>query len=328
MNKLLLAKYNLNKFILFLVPYILVVIAINVAFSILINGEDNEWIPYNIVYCDEKDLCEQYADENQLNYYLSPSILDANLYMSDTVVMKQKLADLTYTKEASSVLIERNLDYMNKENNQWIESKLRYNYYPEIMNEINISNQGLDIEYIIEGEYPNEPREVLIPEYYAQVLLTKNKVSDYNNLIDNEIELELSNETNNTNSYSISGVYAGGYDFIFDQQLDAGSDDNVQLTSMFLEFSSTKERQLFFREFDKKEVIDTSDISLVMRSYYIFYPIIKFILATLGIYISYKILKRDVWSINFYKWRLENVVLPLIVPIFIVILTVYIIDFT
>ncbi len=325
MNRALLIRYTIKKYLLFYIPYLAIVLFLSIAFNMLIVRFENEWIPYNFVYCEQGDMCRQYAVENKINYYLSPSILNANAITSSEIINKQKLADLRYTNEATPTLIERNMDLMNNQNKEWIESYVRFNYYPQVINELKIPNCGLDIEAILIGTYPNNVTELLIPEYFAQVLINEGAGEDYESLIGSEIKFDFKGEKNKQYQYIISGIYSGGYDFIINPPSNVVSESNLQLTSTFVEFDNINERRLFFSQINKQDVIDTSDASLIVISYYYIYPIIKLIIVICGIYFSYQVLKKDISTLNFYKIKATNTILPLVLPIILILITVYLI---
>ncbi len=317
-SRLLLFKFNFKKLLLFVVPYVFVIIILAQGFNLVIT-DDKQWIPRSIVYCDKNPDCISYAKDNGLIYQSSPSLVGDEFIMSGEVIFSYPIKEMNYSDEATSSLIERNMQLMNSDNKTSVESSYRFNLYPSLINQVKIPNNPLDVDYIIDGNYPQSTIEVLIPEYFAQIMIDLSEYDNYHKLIGQNID----GITGNYDNLVISGIYAGGYDFILyppDSVLGVAKDD---FTSCFVKFSNLNQRLKFFDTFHKSDVVDIFDSSLTLIIYKYVYPLIKLLLILVGAITIYKIMSYDIWVLNFYHYKMSNYIIPMLIPLIIILLLTY-----
>lgn len=128
-------------------------------------------------------------------------------------------------------------------------------------------NETYNIKEIIVGNYPIEDNDVLIGEYVASAYMNKNDLTDYNQLINKEIIIELNDSMQ---TLRISGVYSGGENLIVSNQNQAVKNIEPKEieVSLYKKFNSKKEKEEFIAtNLKTNQYIDSSSNTIDIFKY-------------------------------------------------------------
>lgn len=274
-------------------------------------------ISSDLVYYQGEDVDSYvvYAKNNNLDYELSPSVTGKKAFMynlPDGSIEPVYLYDLDYLKESSQEMIINNMDTLNKENDKFINLDSIYvSFFPEYINDYQIFNERLEVSQVLAGKYPSDENEIMLPEVYAVKLANKLSVNSYADLIG---ELLTFNDVN----YTVVGVYSGANHIIqgaSQKLIEEYQKNNSE--AVFIDFNSKQQKREFFANFNKQDVVNSSDYYLQNIVYTLPTLFNALILIGATLFIIFE-QRKYVWILNHQSYKLSNTIIPLLVPILII----------
>ncbi len=321
MNRLLIFKLYIKKYILLLVIFLLLIFSFNKIMLPKINGLDINYIEPNLIYYQGKDLkeYEDYAKNNNLDYSLSPNIKEKkDNNNKDEIIDTVYLEGLNYLKETTQETIKKNLDYINIKNEKFIDIGLLYNFFPKEINRYKTKNYNLGVDDVITGMYPISENEIMIPEDYAIYLSNISKIKNYDQLLNKEIPIKIYDKEE---TFKIVGIYHGKDNFII-YPSNKNKENYNDYNSIFINFRTKEEKKEFYKNFDSKDYINTGDFILTLIIKIL--PIVfNLFLLTIGFLFIIKENKKYIYILNHYNYSKLNYIIPVIIPISIIIILLY-----
>ncbi len=283
-------------------------------------------------------------DQENIEYqYTFKLIADQSLSIpiETNIIVDQKVnvQELEYTSQISEYTVNQ-IQEMLYSNNQVLSFSLLFNFNAQLIDGLETPNLYYGIEEIIIGKYPQTTNKVLIPEIYAQYLISENNnYNNYEDLIGQEIkltiDLEVIQEITNQfpgyveeycDQFIISGVYKGQNSFI------VGSSDQIYQTffvdqplenkAIIINFVSSEQKDQFISNNEQK--IYTSEDFESFNFLLIYKVGFLIILMIISIMILYKKNKYYQLIINHYQQSnltfalLNTLIISLIIIIYIV----------
>ncbi len=321
MNRLLIFKLYIKKYILLLVIFLLLIFSFNKIMLPKINGLDINYIEPNLIYYQGEDLkeYEDYAKNNNLDYSLSPNIKEKkDNNNKDEIIDTVYLEGLNYLKETTKETIKKNLDYINIKNKKFIDIGLLYNFFPKEINRYKTKNYYLGVDDVITGMYPISENEIMIPEDYAIYLSNISNFKNYDQLLNKEIPIKIYDKEE---TFKIVGIYHGKDNFII-YPSNKNKENYKDYNSIFINFRTKEEKKEFYKSFDSKDYINTGDfiLTLIIKILPIVFNIF---LLTIGFLFIIKENKKYIYILNHYNYSKLNYIIPVIIPISIIIILLY-----
>ncbi len=321
MNRLLIFKLYIKKYILLLVIFLLLIFSFNKIMLPKINGLDINYIEPNLIYYQGEDLkeYEDYAKNNNLDYSLSPNIKEKkDNNNKDEIIDTVYLEELNYLKETTQETIKKNLDYINIKNEKFIDIGLLYNFFPKEINRYKTKNYYLGVDDVITGMYPISENEIMIPEDYAIYLSNLSNFKNYDQLLNKEILIKIYDKEE---TFKIVGIYHGKDNFII-YPSNKNKENYNDYNSIFINFRTKEEKKQFYKNFDSKDYINTGDFILTLIIKIL--PIVfNLFLLTIGFLFIIKENKKYIYILNHYNYSKLNYIMPVIIPISIIIILLY-----
>lgn len=321
MNRLLIFKLYIKKYILLLVIFLLLIFSFNKIMLPKINGLDINYIEPNLIYYQGEDLkeYEDYAKNNNLDYSLSPNIKEKkDNNNKDEIIDTVYLEELNYLKETTKETIKKNLDYINIKNEKFIDIGLLYNFFPKEINRYKTKNYYLGVDDVITGMYPISENEIMIPEDYAIYLSNISNFKNYDQLLNKEILIKIYDKEE---TFKIVGIYHGKDNFII-YPSNKNKENYNDYNSIFINFRTKEEKKQFYKNFDSKDYINTGDFILTLIIKIL--PIVfNLFLLTIGFLFIIKENKKYIYILNHYNYSKLNYIIPVIIPISIIIILLY-----
>lgn len=274
-------------------------------------------ISSDLVYYQGEDVDSyvEYAKNNNLEYELSPSVTGKKTFMynlPEGSIEPAYLYDLDYLKESSQEMIINNMDTLNKDNDKFINFDSIYvSFFPEYINDYQIFNERLEVSQVLVGKYPSDETEIMIPEVFAVKLANEIGVNSYDDLIGKQLSY---NEVN----YKVVGVYSGANHLIqgaSQKLIEEYQKDNSE--AVFIHFNSKQEKQGFFANFNKQDVVNSSDYYLQNIVYTLPTVFNTLILISAVLYIIFE-QKQYVKVLNHQSYKFSNTIISLLIPMLII----------
>lgn len=243
---------------------------------------------------------------------MTPSIHGAKdfLYpLPEDTIKPTYLYDLNYLQDTTKDLITANLDTLNKDNEKFIDlNQIYFSLFPQQINEYNTFNERLEIKEVLEGNYPTNETELLIPEVYAISIANELGVNTYAKLIGENISLLNSD-------YTIVGVYNGANQIIAYPPKEIVEYYGEELEqAIFIKFADNQQKKNFYDQFDNRDVVNSSDFYINNIKFYL-PQVLQVIVLVVAIVFIIVEQKQYVSVLNHHRYSILNYLTPMVIPV-------------
>lgn len=314
MHRALIFRLYIKRLTVLLVFISVCNIAVSNILEPLLCGVTPNDIDRNLVYYTGDSVAKYkgYAEDNGLKYELSPSVLggkDFSISLPEGSIEQVYLYDLDYLKQSTKDLTVNNMNILNKDNKKFISLDDVYvSLFPSEINNYQAFNERLQVKGVLAGGYPLNEDEIMIPEVYAVKLANDKGFTKYDQLIGQTVSYE-------DTAYKIVGVYNGANHIIVSADKEAREIYKKSMDeSIFIRFKDRAQKIEFYKQFDKREVVNSSDFYINNIKYYI-PSLLKIVIWGIGILFVILEQKKYVEVLNHQSYKVTNYLIPLIIPL-------------
>lgn len=318
MYKLLLIKQYKTKLLVCLLMIFVLTFGLNYIFENYIYNPHPSTIANNLAYYEGNNQDEVIASANQNGVKVNRVV--------PYTYNKEFVSNFTYAQETDQNIALNGLEYLDQtslelinqvgaainRNIMSIDIVINYFVSDQTLDQIDVPNQNLGIDYLLFGDYPNAENQILIPEVYGLYLVTKEGLSSYEQLLNQPVTFEVQGSTQN---YIISGIYSGSaysiYAPINDQVREMYKQEGLDLNQYYasvLTFDNKQERDEFTYEHPQFEFVTSKQFIFQNILNYIIYV---FVIVVAGLYMLLirKNVKSSVNTLNHYAYSRKNFIL-------------------